>query len=91
MRDLDGGIEACRSSLLPYSWMGYAHLGKGRLDEAVSYLLKADELDPKFLPARYDLAVAYLLSGHNESAIKVLNEIVAIGSGSVSEWDSGSV
>jgi tetratricopeptide (TPR) repeat protein len=85
MGDLDAGIEACRTDIakngpssLPYSWMGYAHLGKGRLDEGVSDLLKADDLDPKFIPSRYDLALAYLLSGDNENAIKILNEIVAI-------------
>lgn len=85
MGDLDAGIEACQTEIakdgayfVPYSWRGYAYLAKGRLDEAVKDLRRAGELEPKFALSRFNLAVAYLLSRRTQSALDVLNEILAI-------------
>jgi tetratricopeptide (TPR) repeat protein len=85
MGDLDAGIEACQTEIakdepysVPYSLRGYAYLAKGRLDEAVKDLRRAGELNPKFTNSRFNLAVAYLLSHRTQSALDVLNEILAI-------------
>jgi serine/threonine protein kinase/tetratricopeptide (TPR) repeat protein len=87
MGDLDGGIAACQKEIAKngknyaaYCWMGYAYLTKGQLDEAVRDLEQSNQLNPRS-PAfvcEYNLAVADLLSGRNQNAIRVLNGILAI-------------
>ena len=88
MGDLDVGIEACAKEIaqdgqffLPYVWRGFAYLVKGRLDEAIKDLRQADEMAPRvseWALIRFDLALAYSLSGQKQNAINVLNEILAI-------------
>ena len=87
MGDLDTGIEACRAQIAKngkhyaaYSWMGYAYLGKGRLDEAVTDMEQALQLNPRSAVTQFNLAVAYLLSGKQPSAIKVLKDVAAFDS-----------
>lgn len=86
MGDLDAGIGACEKEIAqdgqfpgPYTWRGFAYLAKGRLDEAIRDLNHSVEMDPRgLLIIRFELALAYSLSGQKKSAIKVLNEILAI-------------
>ena len=86
MGDLDGGIEACEKEIAqdgqfpgPYTWRGFAYLAKGKLPEATRDLNQSVEMDPRgLLIIRLELAVAYLLSGQKQSAVKVLSDILAI-------------
>lgn len=86
MGDLDAGIDACEKEIAqdgqfpgPYTWRGFAYLAKGRLDEAIRDLNHSVEMDPRGLSIiRFELAQAYSLAGQKQSAIKVLNEILAI-------------
>jgi serine/threonine protein kinase/tetratricopeptide (TPR) repeat protein len=87
MGDLDGGIAACQKEIAkngkyyaPFGWMGYAYLAKGRLDEAVRDLEQSNRLSPRSpeFVCQYNLAVADLLSGRKQDAIKALNGILSI-------------
>jgi serine/threonine protein kinase/tetratricopeptide (TPR) repeat protein len=88
MGDFDAGIEACQKQIAQggqyfapfcYSWRGFAYLAKGKLEDAIRDLKQAAESAPRGAPTRFNLALAYSLSGQEQSAIKVLNEILATG------------
>ena len=84
--DLDAGIEACGREITgdqqffaSYSWRGFGYLVKGRLDDAIRDLTQGVETaPPAYIPVRFYLALAYSLSGQKQSAIKVLNDLMAI-------------
>jgi tetratricopeptide (TPR) repeat protein len=81
--DLDSGIEACNILIaktgkhsFPYCLRGYAYLAKGKLEEAVSDMEQAIQLNPKGTACQFNLAVAYVLSRNKQNAIKVLNDVL---------------
>ena len=83
--DLDAAIAGCKVQITKndhdahvYGWLGYASLGKGRLEEAAQALHRAMELDPQWLMNRYNLAVVYLLQSRKQDALGILNGIVDI-------------
>jgi tetratricopeptide (TPR) repeat protein len=52
----------------------YLHYYMKQYDKAVAHYNRTLEMDPSFLRARYDLALAYLLSGQKEDARKTFEE-----------------
>ena len=61
--------------------IGVAHNKIGRSDDALPFLQKALEQNPMSTPARYQIAVAYALSGKNIAALNALREALAACSG----------
>jgi tetratricopeptide (TPR) repeat protein len=61
---------------------GFAYLAKGKLEEAIADMEQAMQLHPmgKGTVCQFNLALAYQLSGNEQSAIRVLSDILASNS-----------
>ncbi|NQT46991.1 MAG: tetratricopeptide repeat protein [Candidatus Omnitrophica bacterium] len=59
-----------------YNDLGIMHLKSGRYDEASGEFIKALAVDPRFLTAKYNLALTYRVMGKTEKALEKLKEIL---------------
>ena len=70
-------------SALYYSNLGACYRSLNRIDEAIAAFREAVRLQPKFLGARYNLAMALEAAGSPDEALEVYDEVLRLNPGYV--------
>src|SRR5581483_4535576 len=71
------------ASALSYSNLGVCYRGLGRLEDAIAAFREAVRLDPKFVGARYNLAMALEAARSPEEAVAHYREVLRLEPGFV--------
>jgi tetratricopeptide (TPR) repeat protein len=89
-RYLENAIKADRGNMAAYYELGLTNLRRcelpgvsevlkrGYLDRAVFYFEKAVKMSPRFIHARYDLALCYFYRQEPDKAVEYFNSVVAL-------------
>ena len=73
-------LATMQTNALALNFLGVCHLEEGQTEAGLKDLQGAVLLDPNYVPARYNLALAQLDQGQAESAIANFREVVQSGS-----------
>ncbi|HUJ09083.1 MAG TPA: tetratricopeptide repeat protein [Verrucomicrobiae bacterium] len=74
-------LATMQTNALALNFLGVSQLEAGETDAGSKNLNEAIQLDPNYIPARYNLALAQLERSENEEAIANLRYVVQSGSG----------
>jgi len=62
-----------------YYIMGQASVSQGKFEQGLEYFKKAVELNPKVIESRWNLAAAYIITGHEELADEEFAQMEKLG------------
>ena len=83
---LKEGLSGEKSDATFYDNLAAVRFSQNKRQEALSYLLKAQEMDPEYLAAKFHLANYYVVMGEPEQALKEYRRLLEKDSRNLAAW-----